>query len=389
MAAAANSTTSGKRKINPTAILSMLLLVVVIGIYLPIVHLHSKSLTSAESSYESGLRRLDASRSRIRRRDLLQHGGGGPSSSSAGYVRDLEDRLEYLETKLDSYLAYNSDPYLRLKNPATCHQKRMIKDLACTDPDPAKCAVDNQSVCLDNFPDTAVGIFSSSSGGGGGLFQTKKRNNNGNNGRCIVYDFGIRESPEYGLAFVNSPFNCEVVGFDPSPISVKWWSKNKDKLSKLEKDHDDRNRNGGNGDGDGGGGGTYNFMAVGAGGVDGTLTLREYDWDQVSILEFPLRVVNTNDCNSKGMCRYNFHKKQGTHQIPVTTLQTVMKQLHHDRITLLKLDVEGSEYMFLEKMIDDLSCRNVDQLTLEWHHYDYDTRYGVTSNPQINMLGTF
>ena len=382
MATASNSTTSGKRRISPTAILSILLIVVVIGIYLPIVHLHSKSLTS-ESSYKSGLRRSDASLSR--RRDLIQHGGRSSSFSSSssivatksggsnnvGYVRDLEDRLKYLETRLDSYLAYNSDPYLRLKNPATCQQKRMIKDLACTDPDPAKCAVDNQSVCLDNFPDSAVGIFSP-----GGLLKNKNSND-----KCIVYDFGIRESPEYGLAFVNSPFNCEVVGFDPSPISVKWWAKNKDKLSKLEKDYS------GNGGG-AGGRGTYNFMAVGAGGVDGTLTLREYDWDQVSILEFPLRVVNPDDCNSKGMCRYNFHKKQGTHQIPVTTLQTVMKQLHHDRITLLKLDVEGSEYMFLEKMIDDLSCRNVDQLTLEWHHYDYDTRYGVTSNPQINMLGT-
>jgi hypothetical protein len=49
-------------------------------------------------------------------------------------------------------------------------------------------------------------------------------------------------------------------------------------------------------------------------------------------------------------------------------------------------DVEGSEYLFLERMIDDLSCRKVDQLTLEWHHFDYDSRYGVTSNPQINVI---
>jgi hypothetical protein len=93
-----------------------------------------------------------------------------------------------------------------------------------------------------------------------------------------------------------------------------------------------------------------------------------------------------------------------------------MKELGHDHVTLLKLvrtmddivfpqccvllfaltlmshlflpyqDVEGSEYMFLERMIDDLSCRQVDQITLEWHHYDYDRRYGVTSNPQVNVL---
>jgi hypothetical protein len=48
--------------------------------------------------------------------------------------------------------------------------------------------------------------------------------------------------------------------------------------------------------------------------------------------------------------------------------------------------VEGSEYMFLERMIDDLTCRRVDQLTLEWHHYDHDSRYGFASLPQINVL---
>jgi hypothetical protein len=58
----------------------------------------------------------------------------------------------------------------------------------------------------------------------------------------------------------------------------------------------------------------------------------------------------------------------------------------HGCLLLLLQDVEGSEYTFLERMIDDLSCRNVDQLTLEWHHYNYDSRYGVTSNPQINVM---
>jgi FkbM family methyltransferase len=366
-----------KWKINPTAILSVLLLVTTIIVYLPIL-LHTNSLTktaayegitsaagdfwissssssSSSSSYKSGLRQLRTSSKR----------------HTSNSIRKLEERIQYLETKLDSYLAYTSDPYLRLQNKAKCSQQRKIKDLACTKEEQSQrgaCDVDNQSVCLDNFKPYIIGEF-----------KKKESSSNSPNNRCVVYDFGIRESPQYGLAFVKSPFNCDVVGFDPSPISVKWWANNKSKIQSQYNGND-------TGNGSDGTHGTYTFQQVGAGGTDGDLTLREYDWDQVSIIEFPQRVVNPNDCNKAGMCKYHFHNKQATHKIPVTTLSSIMSKLKHERVTLLKLDVEGSEYMFVERMIDDLSCRNVDQLTLEWHHYDYDTRYGVTSNPQINML---
>ena len=65
-----------------------------------------------------------------------------------------------------------------------------------------------------------------------------------------------------------------------------------------------------------------------------------------------------------------------------------MKELGHYRISLLKLDIEGSEYRFLETMITNGFCLLVDQLTLEWHHFDFDLRYGLSSVPVINMLVT-
>jgi len=164
------------------------------------------------------------------------------------------------------------------------------------------------------------------------------------------------------LAFAKQ---CTVIGFDPSPISVEWWKKNKNEITAEHP--------------------LYNFSPRGAGGFDGTIELGEYDWGQVSIIQFPERVINTNDCNTHGACKYHFHKQTKV-RIPVQTLFSAMKEHGHSRISLLKLDVEGSEYAFLEAMIDDLSCRKVDQLVLEWHHYDHDTRYGVTSNPQVNVL---
>ena len=55
---------------------------------------------------------------------------------------------------------------------------------------------------------------------------------------------------------------------------------------------------------------------------------------------------------------------------------------------VLKLDVEGSEFLFLEEALDASALRGVDQLTLEWHHYGDDLRYGAGSSPSINALST-
>jgi hypothetical protein len=64
-----------------------------------------------------------------------------------------------------------------------------------------------------------------------------------------------------------------------------------------------------------------------------------------------------------------------------------MKELGHKHITFLKLDVEGSEYGFLENAIDHFGCSlPVDQLSIEWHHFTFDHRYGGTSSPQISGI---
>ena len=266
----------------------------------------------------------------------MPSGGGNPRD-----FQKLQQRIRYLETKVDSFMAYHKDPFLSQKTTANCEKKTFLKDIACQEN--PNCAMDNSNLCMDDLP-FKVGD------------ETPKKG-------CVVYDFGIRESPDFGLAFAKQ---CEVVGFDPSPISVEWWKKEKESILKEHP--------------------AYRFSPVGAGGTDGDVVLREYDWGQVSIIEFPFRVINTTDCNDGGMCKFSFHNKQKEFKIPVKTLKTILKEQKHKRVSLLKLDVEGSEYAFLETMIDDLSCRKVDQLTLEWHHYDYDVRYGVTSNPQINVL---
>lgn len=301
-----------------------------------------------------------SSSSRQRRRRV---GDGRNDNNDDDGNESLRRRVNYLETKLNAYLAFSSDPFLSTKTPAKCSNMTSIKDLGCSRKNSkGRCELDGQMVCLDDFPAAGTG----EKGGNGGTGQQQQQP------LCLVYDFGIRESPEYGLAFAGPPFHCDVVGLDPSPISIKWWEKKGDAIRKEYP--------------------TYKFVPVGAGGHDGMTTLGEYDWGQVSIITFPERTVNTSSCNKDGLCKYAFHPLQATHKIPVKTLSTLVKDLGHSgnnrRITMLKLDVEGSEYALLEHLIEhdvDL-CRRIDQLTLEWHHYDYDKRYGVRSNPQINLL---
>lgn len=76
---------------------------------------------------------------------------------------------------------------------------------------------------------------------------------------CLVYDFGIRQQPEFGIALAKHA-GCEVHGFDPSPVALQWFAKAKER-GELPSN--------------------YHFHPYGAGGVDGTVTLSQYDWDQV------------------------------------------------------------------------------------------------------------
>jgi len=77
--------------------------------------------------------------------------------------------------------------------------------------------------------------------------------------------------------------------------------------------------------------------------------------------------------------------QQGHIKLPVKTLSTILKELGHERIDVLKVDVEGSEFQFFEEIIDNNLCDSFDQLAVEWHHYDFDPRYGGGASPHLNM----
>jgi FkbM family methyltransferase len=245
-----------------------------------------------------------------------------------------KNRLHFLETAVYSYLGFNSDPFFWTKNIATCRNKTGLKEYC----EGNFCFfMDAMYVCQDDFP------FND----------------------CVVYDFGIRTQPHFGVILSKPPFNCQVYAFDPSPITRKWYQDNTALKSNPN----------------------YHLYLYGGGGADGNITLREYNWDQVSIYSYPTRVVATEPRNcTDGACRSLKFPAQKLHTLPVRSVESIMKELNHKRVDILKLDVEGSEYQMLEGLISSGACRNIDQITLEWHHYGFDVRYGASSAPILNMF---
>ena len=188
----------------------------------------------------------------------------------------------------------------------------------------------------------------------------------------IEIDFGIRQQPQLGQVMA-AHFQCEVHAFDPSPVSVDWYEA-------LPADHPLKMLP------------NYHFHPYGVSGHDGTTTLFEYNWGQVSTIRYPAIM---RDCGKIGdpavKCKIIPMDVQGRHELPVKTMKSIRRELgHEDRsVSAVKIDIEGSEYGFLYSMLDDYVCPDfVEQLTLEWHHYPIDVRYGEGSSPDINQLAT-
>jgi hypothetical protein len=106
----------------------------------------------------------------------------------------------------------------------------------------------------------------------------------------------------------------------------------------------------------------YHMHAYGGGGIDGEVELGTYDWGQVSILRYPPYTVDCVEerkrfeaakANAKAAGHgppnpFSFRCKivpshQAKTPLPVKTLKTVMAELGHTRLDVLKLDIEGSE----------------------------------------------
>jgi len=233
--------------------------------------------------------------------------------------------MRYLEHKVDGATNWLKDPQLFNEIQYECQNMTML-------------ATDHH-VCLDRWQTSLLSHHTAKSPQ-----------------KCVVYDLGIRADPEFGVNMMNE-YGCAIRAYDPSPTSSEWWNYHADDLKQKAGD-------------------MYKFYPVGAGGEDGTLELYNYNWDQVSLVKAENDLTKRPD-NSPDLFFKSF-------DLPVKTLGTMMRENGDSYIDVMKIDIEGSEYLFLQDMFDRMGCPPVGQLTIEWHNFALDERYG--SSPEVNTV---
>jgi FkbM family methyltransferase len=139
----------------------------------------------------------------------------------------------------------------------------------------------------------------------------------------IVYSFGVGEDVSFELALIEQ-FNLRIQAFDPTPRSLAW----------------------------------LRGQAVPPG-----LVLHEFGlaaWDGVASFTPPIDPAHVS---------YSMIHPDPTRpaiSAPVHRLATIAALLGHDRVNLLKMDIEGGEYTVLPECLS--SGPHIDQLLVEFHH---------------------
>ena len=142
----------------------------------------------------------------------------------------------------------------------------------------------------------------------------------------IIYSFGVGDDISFDLAMIER-YKVQVYAFDPTPRSIKWLQSQK--LPEL-----------------------FHFFDYGLAKFDGTAKL------------YPNTKPNSRR-NSHSLLRRRTGEAKGL-DVQFHRLKTIMNELGHEKIDVLKMDIEGAEY----EVIDDLlvSQINIGQILVEFHH---------------------
>ncbi len=140
----------------------------------------------------------------------------------------------------------------------------------------------------------------------------------------VVYSFGIGYDISFDLEIINC-FDLGVYAFDPTPKSVEWVKK-----QNLPKQ----------------------------------FVLKEY-----GLAHFDGKAKFHPPENPEYISATLLERSQTedeAYKVEVKTLKTIMTELGHEQINLLKMDVEGAEYDIIDNMIE--SKIRPAQLLVEFHH---------------------
>jgi FkbM family methyltransferase len=131
------------------------------------------------------------------------------------------------------------------------------------------------------------------------------------NSDSICYCVGCGEDISFDIGLINS-FSCDVFGFDPTPRAIKHVRTVAGQNPK------------------------YHFNDVGL-------------WDKEDTLKF----FAPRNLHHVSHSLLNLQKTDDYISVNVKRLSRLMDELSHQRLDLLKLDIEGAEYKVIESIIED------------------------------------
>jgi FkbM family methyltransferase len=139
---------------------------------------------------------------------------------------------------------------------------------------------------------------------------------------ALVYSVGLGEDISFDLALIER-YGCVVHGFDPTPRSLEWLARQA--LPQGFVVH------------------PYGFA----------------DFDGVASFAAPENPAHVS---------HSIHAERGGTRLdmPVKRFSSVLAELGHERVDLLKMDIEGAEYGVLDDLLST-ACRPA-QLMVEYHH---------------------
>lgn len=147
----------------------------------------------------------------------------------------------------------------------------------------------------------------------------------------VIYSFGVGEDISFDLQAIDL-FQCPVFAFDPTPKAVHWIRQQQTPP-------------------------LFHFIELGLGTAIGEMSFHCPRTEA----HVSYTVSNRKGVTTKAVVAQ------------VADLRTIMHRLHHSRIDVLKMDVEGSEYAVIDNLADQ-GCLP-QQLMIEFHHgiYGYGT----------------
>jgi FkbM family methyltransferase len=143
--------------------------------------------------------------------------------------------------------------------------------------------------------------------------------------KSIVYSFGVGDDISFDLALINN-FDLKIYAFDPTPKSVDWINAQKLPLE-------------------------FKFHPVGLADFDGKAKFNPPQNPEHISATMLSRPETSNQ----------------SYKVEVRSLKSIMIELGHKQVDLLKMDIEGAEY----QVIDHMKAKNIKpgQLLIGFHHH--------------------